>query len=157
MNEKGPQRPEGWLSRSHKQGRPWFRRTRLAYLRWRVQLDARPRTAQAYRITIGVLGSLIIVLGLILVPLPGPGWLIVLTGVAVIASEFEFARRLLRFARAKLRAWTHWVAASHWTVGTGLALITCACVVGAVWLVLLGIGLPTWVPRDWVPAWTGLR
>lgn len=157
MNEKGPERPEGWLSRSHKQGRPWFRRTRLAYLRWRVQLDARPRTAQAYRVTIGVLGSLIIVLGLILVPLPGPGWLIVLTGVAIIASEFEFARRLLRFARAKLRAWTRWVAASHWTVGAGLALVTCACVVGAVWLVLLGIGLPTWVPRDWVPAWTGLR
>src|SRR5699024_7784717 len=95
VNEKGPQRPEGWLSRSHKQGRPWFRLTRLVYLRWRVQLDARPRTAQAYRATVGVLGALIIVLGLVLVPLPGPGWLIVLTGVAIIASEFEFARRLL--------------------------------------------------------------
>lgn len=107
--------------------------------------------------TIGVLGSIIIVLGLVLVPLPGPGWLIVLTGVAIIASEFHVARRLLRFAREKLRAWSRWVAASHWSVGVSLGILTCACVIGAVWLVLLGIGLPGWVPREWVPGWTGLR
>ncbi|HJA39396.1 MAG TPA: TIGR02611 family protein [Candidatus Brevibacterium intestinigallinarum] len=119
-------------------------------------MDERPHTARVYRATIGALGALIIVVGLILVPLPGPGWLIVLTGVAIIASEFAFARRLLRFAQARLRAWTRWVAASHWTVGASLGLATCACVVGAVWLVLLLIGLPDWVPAAWVPEWTGL-
>ena len=156
VNDRRPERPEGWLSRSHKQGRPWFRRTRLGYLRWRTRLDERPHTARVYRATIGALGALIIVVGLILVPLPGPGWLIVLTGVAIIASEFAFARRLLRFAQARLRAWTRWVAASHWTVGASLGLATCACVVGAVWLVLLLLGLPDWVPAAWVPEWTGL-
>ncbi|HLS32901.1 MAG TPA: hypothetical protein VK039_04865, partial [Brevibacterium sp.] len=79
------------------------------------------------------------------------------TGVAIVASEFAFARRLLRFAREKLAAWTRWVAASHWSVGAGLGLLTCACVIGAVWLVTLWLGLPAWVPREWVPAWTGLR
>lgn len=157
MNAKRPNRPEGWLSRSHKQGRPWYRRGRLGYLRWRMRLDERPRTAQAYRVTVGALGTAIIVVGLVLVPMPGPGWLIVLTGVAIVASEFAFARRLLRFAREKLEAWTRWVAASHWSVGTGLGLLTCACVIGAVWLVLLWLGLPGWVPREWVPSWTGLR
>lgn len=156
VNDRRTERPEGWLSRSHKQGRPWFRRTRLGYLRWRTRLDARPHTARVYRATIGALGALIIVVGLVLVPLPGPGWLIVLTGVAIIASEFQFARRLLRFAQARLRAWTRWVAASHWTVGASLGLVTCACVVGAVWLVLLLLGLPDWVPAAWVPEWTGL-
>lgn len=157
MNGKRPERPEGWLSRSHKQGRPWYRRGRLGYMRWRLRLDSRPRTAQAYRITVGILGTAIVVLGLFLVPLPGPGWLIVLTGVAIIASEFSFARRLLRFARRKLTAWTRWVAASHWTIGAGLGLLTCAFVIGVVWLVLLWLGLPAWVPRAWVPIWTGLR
>jgi len=156
VNDRRTERPEGWLSRSHKQGRPWFRRTRLGYLRWRTRLDARPHTARVYRATIGALGALIIVVGLVLVPLPGPGWLIVLTGVAIIASEFQFARRLLRFAQARLRAWTRWVATSHWTVGASLGLVTCACVVGAVWLVLLLLGLPDWVPAAWVPEWTGL-
>ena len=150
-------RPEGWLSRSHKQGRPWYRRGRLGYMRWRLRLDARPRTAQAYRITVGLLGTTIVVLGLVLVPLPGPGWLIVLTGVAVIASEFSFARRLLRFAREKLTAWTRWVTESHWTIGASLGLVSCAVVIGVVWLVLLWLGLPGWVPRAWVPTWTGLR
>lgn len=157
VNGKGSERPEGWLSRSHKQGRPWFRRTRLGYLRWRARLDARPRTARIYRVSVGVLGGLIIVLGLILVPLPGPGWLIVLTGVTIVASEFAIARRLLHFAQRTLRRWAHWVAASHWSVGAGLGLLTCACVLGATWLVLQLTGLPAWVPSAWVPAWTGLR
>ncbi|SLM98182.1 hypothetical protein FM105_08425 [Brevibacterium yomogidense] len=126
-------------------------------MRWRLRLDSRPRTAQAYRFTVGFLGTAIVILGLILVPFPGPGWLIVLTGVAIIASEFSFARRLLGFARRKLTEWTRWVAASHWTVGAGLGLLTCAFVIGAVWLVLLWLGLPAWVPREWVPVWTGLR
>lgn len=126
-------------------------------MRWRLRLDSRPRTAQAYRVTVGFVGATVVVLGLVLVPLPGPGWLIVLTGVAIIASEFSFARRLLRFAREKLTAWTQWVTASHWTIGTSLALLSCAVVIGVVWLVLLWLGLPGWVPRDWVPLWTGLR
>lgn len=126
-------------------------------MRWRLRLDSRPRTAQAYRLTVGALGVAVVLLGLVLVPLPGPGWLIVLTGVAIIASEFAIARRLLRYARTKLTAWTRWVAASHWTVGAGLGLVTCVFVIGVVWLVLLWLGLPAWVPRAWVPAWSGLR
>ena len=47
--------------------------------------------------------------GLALVPLPGPGWLIVILGIAVWASEFEPAARLLELRQARLRAWEQWV------------------------------------------------
>lgn len=56
-----------------------------------------------------MVGGVIVLLGLFLVPLPGPGWLIVFLGLGVLATEFAWAERLLDFARAKLRAWTDWL------------------------------------------------
>jgi len=43
-------------------------------------------------------------LGLALVPLPGPGWLIVFLGLGIMATEFAWAERLLDFGRRTLRA-----------------------------------------------------
>ena len=42
-------------------------------------------------------GTAIVALGLILLPLPGPGWLIIFLGFAVLATEFATAE--------KIRAW----------------------------------------------------
>jgi uncharacterized protein (TIGR02611 family) len=58
---------------------------------------------------IAVLGGLVVVVGFVLIPLPGPGWLIVVLGLTIWAIEFVWARHLLRFTREKLRAWTRWV------------------------------------------------
>ena len=41
-----------------------------------------------------ILGFSIIGVGIILLPLPGPGWLIIFAGFAILATEFEFAERL---------------------------------------------------------------
>jgi len=51
------------------------------------------------------------VVGLALVPLPGPGWLVVFLGLGLLATEFAWARRLLSFARHKVTAFSHWFAA----------------------------------------------
>jgi len=32
--------------------------------------------------------------GIVLLPLPGPGWVIIFAGFAVLASEFTFAERI---------------------------------------------------------------
>ena len=42
-----------------------------------------------------MVGGLIVLLGLILMPLPGPGTLIVLGGLAYLRREFLWADRLL--------------------------------------------------------------
>ncbi|HEV2089261.1 MAG TPA: TIGR02611 family protein [Cryptosporangiaceae bacterium] len=62
-----------------------------------------------YRILVGVVGTAILVVGIVMIPAPGPGWLVVLGGLAVLATEFAWARRLLRFTRHWVRAWTGWV------------------------------------------------
>lgn len=61
------------------------------------------------KIGIAIVGGLVVLIGLILVPYPGPGWLIVFGGLAILATEFEFAERTLTRLRHKYDAWTDWL------------------------------------------------
>jgi uncharacterized protein (TIGR02611 family) len=54
------------------------------------------------RLVIGVVGFGVVVVGLLLVPLPGPGWAIVFAGVALLGTEFSWAERLLQAVRRRL-------------------------------------------------------
>jgi uncharacterized protein (TIGR02611 family) len=38
-------------------------------------------------------GFIVIIIGIILLPLPGPGILVIIAGLAILAIEFEWARR----------------------------------------------------------------
>ena len=53
----------------------------------------------ARRIVIGVVGLTVLVAGLALLVLPGPAFVVIPIGLAILAVEFEWARRLLRRAR----------------------------------------------------------
>ncbi len=50
---------------------------------------------QAKRIMKIILGFTLLVLGAAMVFTPGPGWLIMLLGLGVLAAEFMWARKLL--------------------------------------------------------------
>lgn len=52
---------------------------------------------------VAITGVLVILVGIPLIPLIGPGWLIVFTGLAILAREFVWARRLRDRIRAR---WT---------------------------------------------------
>jgi uncharacterized protein (TIGR02611 family) len=41
-----------------------------------------------------IIGSLIVIGGIILLPLPGPGWVIIFAGFALLATEFTFAEKV---------------------------------------------------------------
>jgi len=47
----------------------------------------------ARKILIAILGGLVIVIGIVLIPAPGPGWLIIFGGLAILGTEFPAARR----------------------------------------------------------------
>ena len=57
----------------------------------------------AYRIAVGVLGAVVFLVGLALVPLPGPGWLIAFLGLSILASEFAWAAAVRSGLRSRLR------------------------------------------------------
>ena len=61
-----------------------------------------PGGKAAKRIALESAGWTLVVVGIILMPLPGPGLLIVLGGVALLARQYEWAERNLN--RVRLRA-----------------------------------------------------
>lgn len=98
-----------------------------------------------------------VILGLLLVPFPGPGWLIVIMGLLILASEFVWAQRLLAFVRVTLRRWTEWMGRQAWYVRLLLALATAAFVGVVLYATARFIGLPGWVPGWIVPPLPGLE
>lgn len=123
--------------------------------RLRDRVKASPGSRHVYRILVGVIGLAVTIGGLALVPLPGPGWLIVFVGLAILASEFEWAQRLLDFGRDRLRAWTQWMLRQPIWVRVVISLLTAAFVAGVVYLVMRLGGAPTWV-AEIAPEWLRL-
>ena len=53
-----------------------------------------PTADKAYRAAVGVTGGATVALGVALIPLPGPGSLVALGGLAMLGTEFEGARKV---------------------------------------------------------------
>jgi len=89
----------------------------------------------AWRIGVTLLGVAVIVLGIVLLPLPGPGWVIIFAGLGLLATEYEWAARLLRSARELVRRWTQWARQQSLAVRVLLALGGVLIIAGALALV----------------------
>ncbi len=77
--------------------------------RVRAELARHPRLERAHRIGVGLLGGTISLFGLLMVPLPGPGWLVVFLGLAILGTEFRWARRMNVWLKKQLdRFWSWW-------------------------------------------------
>ena len=53
------------------------------------------------RIAVTIVGFVVILVGVALLILPGPGWALIFLGLAILATEYVWARRLLNTAKAK--------------------------------------------------------
>ena len=60
--------------------------------------------ASARRIAILCGGSLLLVAGIVLLVLPGPGVPLIIAGLALLGTQFEWARRASGWMRDRLRA-----------------------------------------------------
>ncbi|GAB3339870.1 hypothetical protein GCM10027452_12770 [Micromonospora halotolerans] len=122
-------RHTGWRGRLH---------TTLELIR------ANPTGRVALKIFIGLLGAIVVTIGIALIPLPGPGWLLVIAGLGVWAVEFHWARRLLAFTRRHVNAWTRWATSRSLPVRCALGAAGLVFVSVVLWLSLkysLGIDL----------------
>jgi uncharacterized protein (TIGR02611 family) len=97
-------------------------------------IRANPTGRVALKVTVGILGAIVVAVGIALIPLPGPGWAIVILGLAIWAIEFVWARHLLHFTRNQVSSWTHWV---------GRQPLAVRFVIGAVGLVFISAVLWT--------------
>ena len=127
-------------------------RERVAETRWRRRIAARRSLHAPYRVLVGVFGGLVVAFGMVTIPLPGPGWLTVIAGLFLLATEFAWAERLLAFTRRHVTSWTEWLGRQPVVVRVGVAAVTAAFVYGVLVVTLHLMGVPDWVP-GWVPLW----
>lgn len=65
------------------------------------------------RIAVAVIGGAVLLVGIALLVLPGPAFIVIPIGLAILASEFDWAKRWLKRIRAKLPHRRKASAASH--------------------------------------------
>ena len=74
----------------------------------RLGLANRPRVR---KLIVAVIGTTVVLFGLALIILPGPAVVVVPLGLALLATEFAWARRLIRrggVAWGRARRWQPW-------------------------------------------------
>ena len=99
-----------------------------------------------------VLGGLVLLFGIITIPYPGPGWLIVFAGLGILSTEFEWAKNLLLYAREKYDRWQDWIGAQSMAVKVLFWCLTTIVVVATIYL-LNGYGILNELLRldqDWL-------
>jgi uncharacterized protein (TIGR02611 family) len=104
------------------------------WARWRDRLRDRPKAEFSYRIAVAVIGLAILGVGILAIPYPGPGWAIVFVGLAILATEFDWARRLLAYTRERYDKVMAWFKKQGLWVQILGAAFTAAVVLGTLWL-----------------------
>lgn len=119
-----------------------------------IHLHRHPVTSVATKIVLTVVGFAVILVGVVLSGpgVPGPGFVVILLGLAILAAEWDWADRLLQWGRRKVEA-----AADHARgldpavrrrrlLLTGLAVLV---VVGLSWWYVAAQGWPGWAVSGW--------
>lgn len=86
----------------------------------------------AKRIVVGVVGSALVIAGLFMLVLPGPGIITIVAGLAIMASEFDWAERWMHRLRDRADR-------AAKAAGTSLRAVTVVGIILAV-----GIGVASW-------------
>ncbi|MDQ0747182.1 uncharacterized protein (TIGR02611 family) [Streptomyces africanus] len=56
----------------------------------------------SWQVGIFIIGLAVVVAGIIMLPLPGPGWVVIFGGMAIWATEFVWAQLVLRWTKRKV-------------------------------------------------------
>ncbi|MBI3686939.1 MAG: PGPGW domain-containing protein [Actinobacteria bacterium] len=120
------------MGRRGRPGDPPTHRSRPgAVRRW---LRTNRLTRRPYLIVVTSLGVATIGVGIVLLALPGPGWLVIFLGLGILASEYRWAEQLSSRLRAVARFWNRWVSRQSVPVrillGSGVLLLLVGVAVG---------------------------
>ncbi len=97
--------------------------------RWHARAHSNPITSLITKVIVTIVGAVLILAGIVMLIGPGQGILAIIAGLAVLATEYAWAERLLRRAQAKLHEAREKARAMDPRVRRRrIALITLACV-----------------------------
>lgn len=115
-------------------------------IRWRRAVRLNPVLGPVYRIGVFVAGLALIVVGIPMVPLVGPGWVVIFVGLFLWSTEYMWARRVTQFVKAEVKSFEQW--ARHLPLAAKIPLVMVSVAIGwlCFYLALLVTGLPGWTP-----------
>jgi len=128
--------------------RAWEERHLHDPWRWRRAIRSDPRRYRVYRAVVGTVGVLLLLLGALTGWLPGPGGIpLTLLGLAVLASEFHWAHRILQWARVRADRFTTWAARRPlWQRWAGAAAVFVGVAATITYGLTAWLGVPGWMP-----------
>ncbi|MEV6327431.1 TIGR02611 family protein [Streptomyces sp. NPDC051909] len=65
-------------------------------------IKARRTLHLSWQVGVFVVGLAVVGAGIVMLPLPGPGWLVIFAGMAIWATEFVWAQLVLRWTKRKV-------------------------------------------------------
>lgn len=74
----------------------------------RLFIDRHPQLRIAYLTIIAVIGVVITIAGVVMLVIPGPGWLTIFLGLAILGTEFHWARRMTGWTKERIRHVIEW-------------------------------------------------
>jgi len=98
-----PTNPAASDSTARRVGRAAGRVAATAAKGTREAIRRNPTANKVYRTGVGVVGGGTVALGVALIPLPGPGSLVAIGGLALLGTEFEGARKVNVKAKAAVK------------------------------------------------------
>jgi uncharacterized protein (TIGR02611 family) len=114
-------------------------------------MHAHPALALVSKIMVSLIGFAVLVTGIVMIVTPGPAIVLIPLGLAILATEFDWARRWLEKARDQARRAKEKAAAQdpkvrrrqRWLAGIGLVVV-----LGLAGYVVLA-GWPAFAVRGW--------
>ena len=116
-----------------------------------------PETVRAA--LVAVIGFATVLLGLVLVPLPGPGWVVVFAGLSILSTRFTWARRARTALQVQLLRCARWFNGRRIVVRALLTTASTSLAAVGAWACIAALGVPQWLPQTWtsaladVPGW----
>lgn len=111
------------------------------------------------RSAVTIVGVGLVLGGIALMPLPGPGILVVVAGLAVLATEYVWARRLLRRAKNEAERAQEEAVASPVRIAITVLSALAVCGIGITMLVVDDVPWPIWdslIDSVWSPMTGGV-
>lgn len=86
------------------------------------------------RLLIAAGGGIVLISGVIMIPYPGPGWLVVFAGLGILSTEFTWAQRVLDYAKSKYDGWQTWLRRQAVWLKVLVGCLTALVVIVTIWL-----------------------
>ena len=112
---------------------------------WRERIRNRPVLNNVWRLAVFSMGVTVLVAGVAMLVLPGPGWAAIFVGFAILATEFAWAQRALTSAKqtaskAKEKALDPRVRRRNQLLAIGAGVVIAGAIVA--YLQTFGLNLP---------------